>query len=70
MQISRSPEHLFTGHSGHTVWGVGFYLSDTEIVGSNPAQNMDVCPRLSVLRSSHVGRGLSLGWVLPSIKID
>jgi hypothetical protein len=33
------------GHSGRAVWGVGL----AGIVGSNPAQGMDVCPRLSVL---------------------
>jgi hypothetical protein len=40
------------GHSGRAVWGLGLDCSDrsdTGIVGSNPAQGMAVCPRLSVL---------------------
>jgi hypothetical protein len=37
------------GHSGRAVWSVGSYRSDAGIVGSNPAQGMDVCPHLSVL---------------------
>jgi hypothetical protein len=38
-----------TGHSGRAVWGVGRGRLVAGIVGSNPAQGMDVCPRLSVL---------------------
>jgi hypothetical protein len=37
------------GHSGQAVWGVGLDRWDTGILGSNPAQGVDVCPRLSVL---------------------
>jgi hypothetical protein len=37
------------GHSGCAVWGVGFDRLDTGIVCSNPAQDMDICPRLYVL---------------------
>jgi hypothetical protein len=37
------------GHSGRAVWGVGLGRLVAEIVGSNPTQGMDVCPRLSVL---------------------
>lgn len=32
-----------------TVWGVGLDRSDTEILGSNPTQGMDIRPYLSVL---------------------
>jgi hypothetical protein len=35
--------------SGRAVWGVGLGCLDTGIAGSNPAQGMYVCPRLSVL---------------------
>jgi hypothetical protein len=42
-------EKVLAGLSGCAVWGVGLDRSDTGIVGSNPAQGMDVCPRLSVL---------------------
>jgi hypothetical protein len=37
------------GHSGRAVWGVGLSRLVAGIVGSNPAQGMDVCQRLSVL---------------------
>jgi hypothetical protein len=37
------------GHSGRAVWGVGLGRLIAGIVGSNPAQGMDVCPRLFVL---------------------
>jgi hypothetical protein len=37
------------GHSGRAVWGVGLGRLVAGIVGSNPAEDMDVCPRLSVL---------------------
>jgi hypothetical protein len=36
------------GHSGRAVWGVGLGRLVAGIVGSNPAQGMDVCPRISV----------------------
>jgi hypothetical protein len=32
------------GHSGRAVWGVGLGQLVAGIVGSNPAQGMDVCP--------------------------
>jgi hypothetical protein len=32
------------GHSGRAVWGVGLGRLVAGIVGSNPAQGMDVCP--------------------------
>jgi hypothetical protein len=37
------------GHSDRAVWGVCLGWLVAGIVGSNPAQGMDVCPRLSVL---------------------
>jgi hypothetical protein len=37
------------GHSGRAVWGVGLGRLVAGTVSSNPAQGMDVCPRLSVL---------------------
>jgi hypothetical protein len=37
------------GHSGRAVWSVGLGRLVAGIVGSIPAQGMDVCPRLSVL---------------------
>jgi hypothetical protein len=37
------------GHSGRAVWGVGLDRVVAGNVGSNPAQGMDVCPRLFVL---------------------
>jgi hypothetical protein len=40
---------FIAGHSGRAVWGVGLGRLIAGIVGSNPAQGMDVCPRLSVL---------------------
>jgi hypothetical protein len=41
--------NYIAGHSGRAVWGVGLGLLVAAIVGSNPAQGMVVCPRLSVL---------------------
>jgi hypothetical protein len=41
--------NFIAGHSGRAVWGVGLSLLVAGIVGLNPAQDMDVCPRLSVL---------------------
>jgi hypothetical protein len=32
------------GHSGRAVWGVGLGRLVAGIMGSNPAQGMDVCP--------------------------
>jgi hypothetical protein len=46
-QISRQ-RRMAAGHNCRAVWGVVHDRSDTGIVGSNPAQGMDVCPRLSV----------------------
>jgi hypothetical protein len=40
---------IFAGHSGRAVWGVGLGRLVAGIVGSNPAQGMDVCLRLSML---------------------
>jgi hypothetical protein len=42
---------VFSGYlgRGRAVWGVGLCRLVAGIVGSNPAQGMDVCPRLSVL---------------------
>jgi hypothetical protein len=40
---------VIAGYSGRAVWGVGLGRLVAGIVGSNPAQGMDVCPRLSVL---------------------
>jgi hypothetical protein len=37
------------GHSGHVVWGRGLDCMDAKIVGSNPAQGMDVCPCLFII---------------------
>jgi hypothetical protein len=37
------------GHSGREVSGAGLGRLVAGIVGSNPSQGMDVCPRLSVL---------------------
>jgi hypothetical protein len=42
-------KNLLAGHSGHAVWGVGLGRLVAGIVGSNPAQGMDVCPLSSVL---------------------
>jgi hypothetical protein len=52
------------GHSGRAVWGVGLGRLVAGIVGSNPAQGMDVCPRLFSVVLSCVGRGLATGWSL------
>jgi hypothetical protein len=41
--------YFIAGHSGRAVWGVGLGQLVAGIVGLNPAQGMDVCPRLSVL---------------------
>jgi hypothetical protein len=51
------------GHSGRAVWGVGLGRLVAGIVGSNPAQGMDVCPSFCVVLSC-VGRGLATGWSL------
>jgi hypothetical protein len=40
---------MSAGHSGRVIWDVGLGRLIAGIVGSNPAQGMDVCPRLSVL---------------------
>jgi hypothetical protein len=45
----RTASVIFAGNSGRAVWGVDLSRLDTRIMGSNPAQDMDVCPRLSVL---------------------
>jgi hypothetical protein len=42
---------LIPGPSNRAVYGIGFDPLDAEIVGSNAAQGMDVCHRLSVLYS-------------------
>jgi hypothetical protein len=39
----------FAGHSGRAVCGVSLGWLVAGIVGSNPAQGMDVCQRISVL---------------------
>jgi hypothetical protein len=36
-------------YSGRAVWAMGLGRLDTGIVGSNPAQDIEVCARLSVL---------------------
>jgi hypothetical protein len=36
-------------NSGSRAKGVGISRLDTEVVGSNPAQGMDICPHLTVL---------------------
>jgi hypothetical protein len=41
--------HGVSCHSGRAVWGVGLGRLVAGIVGSNPAQGMDVCPHLSVV---------------------
>jgi hypothetical protein len=51
-----------TGHSGRAVWGVGLGRLVAGIVGSNPAQGMDVCPLSFCVVLSCVGRGLATGW--------
>jgi hypothetical protein len=40
---------VFAGHKSRAVWRVGLGRMVAGIVGSNPAQGMDVCPRISVL---------------------
>jgi hypothetical protein len=45
---------------------VGFDRLDTGIEGSNPVQGMDVCPRLSVLRS--LVHAEALRWADPPSK--
>jgi hypothetical protein len=40
--------------SGHVAWGKGFYRLDADIVASNPAHGMDLCPHHSVLCSVSV----------------
>jgi hypothetical protein len=42
-------QYNIAGHSGRAAWGVGLGRLVAGIVGSNPAQGMDVSPRLSVL---------------------
>jgi hypothetical protein len=55
-RLQKEPRHYydelkmeFSGRSGRAVWGVGVGRVVAGIVGSNPAESMDVCPRLSVL---------------------
>jgi hypothetical protein len=52
------------GHSGRPVWGVGLGRSVAGIVGSNPAQGIDVCPLSFCIVLSFVGRGLATSWSL------
>jgi hypothetical protein len=40
---------IIAGHSGRAVRGLGLGRLIAGILGSNPAQGMNVCPRLSVL---------------------
>jgi hypothetical protein len=49
------------GHSGRAVWGVGLGRLVARIVGSNPAQGMDVCPLSFCVVLFCVGRGLATG---------
>jgi hypothetical protein len=49
VKIFIAGKRLSAGHSGRAVWGVGLGRLVAGIMGSNPAQGMDVCPRLSVL---------------------
>jgi hypothetical protein len=42
-------QSINAGHSGRAVRGVRLGRLVAGIVGSNPAQGMDVCPHLSVL---------------------
>jgi hypothetical protein len=49
LQLFHKGIRLIAGHSGRAVWGVGLGRLVAGIVGSNPTQGMDVCPRLSVL---------------------
>jgi hypothetical protein len=44
-----TPTMFGASHSSHVVWGVVLDHSNAGIVGSNPAQGMDICLRLSVL---------------------
>jgi hypothetical protein len=44
--------YLYASHSRHDIWDVDLDWLDVEIVHSNPAQGMDVCPRISVLCSA------------------
>jgi hypothetical protein len=44
-----------------------FDCSNTEIMGLNPAWDMDVCPRFSVFLLSCVGSDFATG-VLPNVK--
>jgi hypothetical protein len=53
---------LKAGHSGRTVWGVGLGRLVAGIVGSNPAQSMDVCPLSFCVELSCVGWGFATGW--------
>jgi hypothetical protein len=46
--ISSLAKTVHTAQQGRAVWGVGLGRLDTEIVGSNPAQSMDVSPYLPV----------------------
>jgi hypothetical protein len=55
---------LIAGHSGRAVWGVDLGRLVAGIVGSNPAQGMDVCPLSFCVVLSRVGRGLATGWSL------
>jgi hypothetical protein len=52
------------GHSGRAVWGEGLGRLVAGIVGSNPAQGMDVCPLSFCVVLFCVGRGLATGWSL------
>jgi hypothetical protein len=43
------------GSNGRSVWSIGFDRFDAEILGSDPAYCMDVCPRISVFFPLKVG---------------
>jgi hypothetical protein len=55
---------LCAGSGGLAVWGVGLDRLYDDSVGSNPAQGMDVCPRLSVLCCPVQVEAFATGWSL------
>jgi hypothetical protein len=55
---------ICAGHSGRAVWGIDLDRFDAEIVGSNPAKGMDVCPRLSVFWCRVYVEAFAADWSL------
>jgi hypothetical protein len=64
-QVSFSSVNGVAGPNCSALWGEGRDRLDDQVVGSKPAEGMDVCPHLSVLAIPPPVQG-----VLPNVKTD